>query len=59
MINITAEMVEKGARACSQWRGDRKYPFPTYDDLSQANKEMYAEQALSCLVAALSETSGD
>ncbi len=46
---ITPAMLDAGARACSVWRGGKKYPFPTYDDVSEIQKQAYADQALGCL----------
>lgn len=52
---ITGEMLLAGAVACSQWRNGKKWPAPTYHQLTQKDKESYGEQTLCCLNAALSK----
>jgi hypothetical protein len=54
-VNITGEMVRRGAIACSQWRNGKKMPFPIWNGLPTMEQEAYADQSLSCLVAALSD----
>lgn len=53
--SITGEMVRRGAIACSQWRNGKKMPVSTWNGLPIVEQEAYADQALSCLVAALCE----
>lgn len=53
---ITGEMVRRGAVACSQWRKGEKLAYQTWNGLPTSEQEVYADQSLSCLVAALGGT---